>query len=161
MSYPPLNSAPIKCSKRRCTFKGYESDLKGIPKDLGNGFTSTLKVCPRCGCESYYFMTEKEAAAWTERKAARDKYGITDADMDKLRHMLGADSRYIKKQWGFRNHFCACIGSNDYIAMLRHELAGYVTKGRSENKMTFFHATPKGCKALGFTKKQIERVFEQ
>ncbi len=53
---PSYATAMIRCSKRKCAFKGHESNLLNIKIDE---FLSK-KVCPLCGCDSYFFMTEKE-----------------------------------------------------------------------------------------------------
>lgn len=82
-------------------------------------------------------------------------------DIDNIRHMTGSDSRYTRKQWGFRNHFCASKSGGDYESMIRLEKSGYVVRGREQEESIFFHATEKGLKAIGFTKKQIENALER
>lgn len=67
MSYPAFGTAPIKCSKRKCDWKGYETDLVQVP-----GQQST---CPKCGCDSYYFMTEREIKAWERATKAAKQVG--------------------------------------------------------------------------------------
>ena len=57
---PPFGTAPIRCGKARCKWRGFETDLVGRPGKHG----LTYKVCPTCGCDSYSFMTAKEIAAW-------------------------------------------------------------------------------------------------
>ena len=66
MSNPAFGTAPIKCSKRKCDWKGYETDLL-------RAAWKTSK-CPKCGCETYYFMTESEVKEW-ERATQAAKQG--------------------------------------------------------------------------------------
>jgi hypothetical protein len=80
--------------------------------------------------------------------------------MDNLRHMLGAvPGRYPKKQWGFRNHFCAGSGLQTE-SMRRLVAAGMVVEGRSQEHSTFFHATQKGMESVGMSKAAIKRTLE-
>ena len=66
---PPYGTAMIRCSKRKCTFKGFETDLT---TRVAVGRSMRTSHCPVCGNDSYYFMTEKELFAHIEaqRKAA-------------------------------------------------------------------------------------------
>ena len=86
---------------------------------------------------------------------------VTDKDMDKLRHMLGAiPGRYPKKKWGWRNYFCAGSAGNE--SMQRLVAAGYAEQGHTmEGGSTYFHATVAGCKAVGMGPAGIKRAFEQ
>lgn len=59
MSLPAYGTAPIKCGKRGCNFKGHETDLVGLETKLGKQGT-----CPTCGCKSYIFMTQAEIDVW-------------------------------------------------------------------------------------------------
>jgi len=77
-------------------------------------------------------------------------------DMDNLRHMLGADERYRKSQWGFRNHFCA--GKSDIASMERLVAAGYVVNCGDKFGNTYYRATTAGCKVLGFGNAAIKRA---
>ncbi len=77
-----------------------------------------------------------------------------EAAMQCLQHMLGADSRYPKRQWGFRNYFDA--GGKDQRSMDLLLEAGYVLRGRAN----YYHATIKGCRLLGFGKPAIKRALE-
>lgn len=80
----------------------------------------------------------------------------------KLRHMLGAEpGRYTKKQWGFRNYYCASQGSTDHAQLLEMAEAGIVAQGHMGEKTIYFHATEAGCKAIGLTKAQIDRAFDR
>ena len=72
--------------------------------------------------------------------------------------MLGADSRYKKNQWGFRNRFCA--GGDDVFSMKRLESLGFVKEIRSSMFDDFYIATEAGCKHLGFNKKQITNALD-
>ena len=77
--------------------------------------------------------------------------------MDNLRHMAGADQRYSRAMWGFRNHFCA--GGEDMMSMLRMERLGLVIRGKKMQDLQFFHATEAGLKLIGFDSKQIEKAL--
>lgn len=65
MSYPSWGSAPIRCGKTKCKWRGYETDLSAIPSP--NFKSATQSVCPTCGCDNYMLMTEKEIAAWKRK----------------------------------------------------------------------------------------------
>lgn len=75
-----------------------------------------------------------------------------------LRHMLGADSRYKKKTWGCRNHFCASEGYCDFDALMEMEKAGLV---RSLNRFDSisFKITKSGAIYIGFKDYQLRKVF--
>lgn len=81
---------------------------------------------------------------------------------DKLRHMLGAGPERRKRDHGFRNHYCASFGGQDYATLQEMEQAGLVRSGLFINggKMRYFHATIEGCKAIGLSKAAIKRAFE-
>jgi len=75
-----------------------------------------------------------------------------------LQHMLGADSRYLKKEWGFRNHFCAGgEGDPDRVELERMEEAGLVTSGVRLDSKTFW-ATKAGAIAIGFKSYQLSKA---
>lgn len=84
---------------------------------------------------------------------------ITEKQKKLLQHMLGADSRYLKKEWGFRNHFCA--GSNkdcpERLELNKLELKGLVKSGDRLGSKTFW-ATRKGAEAIGFTPCQLRKT---
>ena len=52
MSLPKYGTAQIKCAKNKCDWNGYETDM-GKDKD-------GRCQCPKCGNQSYFFMTKKE-----------------------------------------------------------------------------------------------------
>lgn len=84
---------------------------------------------------------------------------VTDEDLRKLRHMLGATPETPKSKWGYRNHYAA--GRNAVEGMERLVAAGYAMRGRPFGAaLHFYHATEAGCKALGFTKAAIARALE-
>lgn len=66
---PAWNTAPIRCGKLKCKWRGYEGELAEVPsKKFGPGVTD--KVCPICGEHGYYHMTAREIQAWERKKAA-------------------------------------------------------------------------------------------
>jgi hypothetical protein len=61
---PKWGTAPIRCGRTRCKWRGYEGDL--APRYSGS--ITRTHVCPDCGCDCYMFMTEKEIAVWEKQK---------------------------------------------------------------------------------------------
>lgn len=60
---PAYHTAPIRCGRLRCKWRGYEVELTSVPsKKFGTGVTD--KVCPVCDTHGYYHMTQGEIAAW-------------------------------------------------------------------------------------------------
>lgn len=70
---PDYGTAPIRCGKVKCGWRGFELDRKQVPGTMG-GIQCTKSVCPTCGCDEYMFMTPGEIKAW-ERKLAKQKEG--------------------------------------------------------------------------------------
>ncbi len=64
MARPEWGTAPIRCGKRKCKWKGLETELNTVPCQFGSGVVGSQSVCPTCGNDSYMFMTEKEIASW-------------------------------------------------------------------------------------------------
>tara|TARA_R110000737_G_scaffold328612_1_gene343369 strand:- start:484 stop:765 length:282 start_codon:yes stop_codon:yes gene_type:complete len=87
---------------------------------------------------------------------------LTDSNIHKLQHMLGADSRYKKRQWGFRNNYMA--GGLDFKEMDKMVDDGYLSAGRIRTrpedlyKCRYYFATIKGAKAIGFKKYQLNKL---
>lgn len=82
------------------------------------------------------------------------------SDIDTLKHMVGAESRYQKKHWGFRNHYC-CGGEPQEVDMFhRLELAGLVSQINSNVSYKMYYVTRKGCAVIGLTKKQTENAMK-
>ncbi len=71
---------------------------------------------------------------------------VTNADRDKLRHMLGVRDESPK---GYRNYFVA--GPCDVPSMERLRAVGFVTKDDCWRESTgvLYHATVDGAKAIG------------
>ena len=61
---PAWNTAPIRCGRSKCKWRGYEGDLIDERRKQW-----TQKVCPECGCDEYIFMTAGEIKAWERKKA--------------------------------------------------------------------------------------------
>jgi len=68
MSLPKYGTAPIKCAKRGCKWRGYETQLAKKSDPLHSSLSATRSICPSCGYDSYLFMTEKEITAWEKEK---------------------------------------------------------------------------------------------
>jgi hypothetical protein len=76
-------------------------------------------------------------------------------DMDNLRHMLGARSTDSKRDWGYRNYYCANVGDE---SMARLAAQGLVRQGRTLPDQVYWHATEAGCKAIGLSDKFIQKA---
>jgi len=81
---------------------------------------------------------------------------ITDKEKGILQHMLGADSRYKKRQWGFRNHFAAEPGHTDFKTLEILESKKLVKRG-SAMTSTVFWSTKAGAISIGF---KSYRIFD-
>lgn len=79
------------------------------------------------------------------------------ADLENLRHMLGAESERPRKSWGFRNYFSASPMSSDHGSMERLVAMGLAVKGQETSDLVFYHATLDGCSAVGMTQRDIDR----
>ena len=66
-------TAPIRCGRTRCKWRGFETELAKTPHPKWANVTQN--VCPSCGCDNYLFMTQREIAAWEKTKAARGVSG--------------------------------------------------------------------------------------
>ena len=83
---------------------------------------------------------------------------VTDSDMKKLRHMLGATEQRPKKNWGFRNYYAA--GADSVPGLERLVAAGYCVRGAPYMDAHYYHATRAGCAAAGLSKAATARAFE-
>ena len=84
--------------------------------------------------------------------------------LELLRHMLGASDPKRKTSHGYRNRFCAAIGSPDYVVLREMETAGLVKRTRfvatgSSAATMYFSATLAGCKAIQLGRAAIKRAF--
>jgi predicted nucleic acid-binding Zn-ribbon protein len=66
MSLPEYGTHPIRCGRRACKWRGYETDMSKVPSKRFEGSISS--VCPVCGCNEYMFMTAGEIKAWERKK---------------------------------------------------------------------------------------------
>ena len=80
----------------------------------------------------------------------------TPKELELLRHMLGTESKWP----GYRNYFCAEIGSADYSDLMAMCVSGLAERGRTANKGRdqYFVATEAGCRAVGLTKAGMKRA---
>jgi hypothetical protein len=86
---------------------------------------------------------------------------LNEQDLNNLKHMLGATEHTRKKDWGYRNRFMA--GGNDIASMERlkeNELVRRINANTSIFSDPAYIATEKGCKHLGFNKKQIANAMD-
>jgi hypothetical protein len=86
---------------------------------------------------------------------------VTERDMGSLRHMLGAiPGRYPKHKWGWRNYFLSGKAGAGHESMQRLVNAGLVEQGHDAGAAgMYYHATIKGCEAVGMSKAAIKRAF--
>ncbi len=84
---------------------------------------------------------------------------ISENQKQLLQHMLGADGRYPKNRWGFRNHFCASNNPEckDRLDLEALEKEGFVKSGERLDFKTFW-ATRKGALAIGFKPYQLRNT---
>ena len=82
---------------------------------------------------------------------------LLEEDLENLRHMLGAEPRYKKRDWGFRNRYCS---SNDDASMERLIANYLVVRGETINdgKNTMYYATFGGCLRAGLSPKKAGEV---
>lgn len=104
-------------------------------------------------------------AVWREHRereavvaGGRAEDGITDDDLEKLRHMLGVGPRHPRRAWGFRNHYAP--GASDVPAMERLVAAGLAERGAPYREAHFYHATASGCQRAGLSKAATRRVMD-
>lgn len=64
MERPEWNTAPIRCGRTKCSWRGYEGGLSKAKEGMW-----TRSACPVCGCQEYMFMTPGEIKAWERKKA--------------------------------------------------------------------------------------------
>lgn len=62
MAIPEFGTQPIQCAKRACTWRGFETQLA---KKRDGDFTTHL--CPRCGHDSYQFLTQRQIGLHKKR----------------------------------------------------------------------------------------------
>ena len=105
-------------------------------------------------------VTDEDIKGWEEAdKKELVERVVSHEDLDNLKHMTGCDPRYKKRQWGFRNHYCASKSGKDQESMQRLLSAGYVVQGVEQERSIFFHATEAGCKAIGMKPAQIRNAL--
>jgi hypothetical protein len=80
-----------------------------------------------------------------------------------LRHTLGAGKHVRKSKHGYRNRFCACVGSDEDKAFHQMVAAGLAKKGSAINggELVYYRATVEGCKAIGLSKAATNRAFQE
>lgn len=81
--------------------------------------------------------------------------------LDLLRHTLGARPEQRKANHGYRNRFCASVGSAHWLQFVAMADSGLAETGSliNEGKQQFFSATVAGCKAIGLSRAAIKRAF--
>ena len=82
----------------------------------------------------------------------------SEAQLDLLRHMVGAVSNVKKRDWGFRNHFNSTPGSDDDKALAELAELMLVVPG-AQGASNYWHCTVEGCKAAGLNDRQTRRAI--
>lgn len=57
-----MKDIPVQCT--RCRHRHMESDRPGLPRK-GSGIQMSDRICPRCGCKSFYDLTPIVAWCWS------------------------------------------------------------------------------------------------
>lgn len=73
MGLPEFGTAPIRCAKRGCKWRGYETDMGSRMETRPSGMKQSKAICPVCGNDDYYFLTAKEIAAWERQKTKQNE----------------------------------------------------------------------------------------
>lgn len=75
-----------------------------------------------------------------------------------LTHILGADPRNKKSDWGYRNYFADTPNSLDQSSFEEMIDLGLVVKGTVDENYVHYHATKKGARVLGFKDYQLRNT---
>lgn len=80
-----------------------------------------------------------------------------------LVHMLGAGSHVKRGQHGYRNHFCAGLGSDDHLTLQAMASCRLVRPGRiiNDGRDQYFYATEAGCDYIGLSKAAKARALRE
>ena len=81
---------------------------------------------------------------------------ITDKQKHLLQHMLGATENVKKKNWGYRNYFCAEPFTDDFDELVKLQHLGFVWHVNTLIHGDIFYATRKGAIEIGFKKYQLK-----
>ena len=112
----------------------------------------------RCACGKPAFAKQLVQFGKCVACALADRVvTLEPGDVEKLKHALGADSRYAKSKWGWRNYYLA--GGLAHQAFDRLVAAGFASQGRRMGDETYFHATRAGAKLAGLNSAGIKRAL--
>ncbi|WP_297576238.1 hypothetical protein [uncultured Deefgea sp.] len=64
----PVETPPIKCTSRSCTWRGYET---GRLQPLANA-ANQRTACPYCGCREVQAMTAQQIKIYRKQQAAHN-----------------------------------------------------------------------------------------
>ncbi|MGI2201067.1 hypothetical protein [Shewanella baltica] len=137
-------SQRIECSRRQCRWTGRESELSEVldPKYAAEALTVYNRVCPKCGCESYYQLPEPIITERVEhanalikvlsehgRKFFEHKGALATLELDKNGKVWVIDEcskarvyTHYRGQWSGFNHGGTL---RDLVCAMRD----YITKG--------------------------------
>lgn len=103
-------------------------------------------------------MTDAKNEGACGASLSNDQLGVTEYDLNCLRHTVGASSHVPKRDHGYRNHFAA--GSDEQRKSMERLIgAGYAKRGAESGELIFYHATEAGCTAIGMSKAATKRAL--
>ena len=75
-------------------------------------------------------------------------------------HMTGSGEHVRRASRGYRNHFCAAVGGDDFAKLALMAGFGLVVAGQKINggSCQYFHATKAGCEMAGISKAATKRA---
>lgn len=85
---------------------------------------------------------------------------LTHAERDLLEHTLGMTGNK-RSVWGYRNYYCSKAGGENHATLEGMVSQQLMTVGRGDqsSQYRYYHATRKGCEAVGMHKAAIRRAF--
>ena len=86
---------------------------------------------------------------------------LTSDELQKMQHMVGATKNIPKRQHGYRNYYASSVENSGVMENLLKK--GLVFRGKKHHIGQcdyYYHATEKGCKAIGLTKAATKQALE-
>jgi hypothetical protein len=77
---PIFGTTPIKCGKRACQWRGFETALAKKPDAESPNLTHN--VCPVCGHDSYEFLGPLAAKKFLEQRETKVRTSINEKNID-------------------------------------------------------------------------------
>ncbi len=112
---------------------------------------------------AYCSQCAPDAPAQQPERKAMTEAQLLQEIKDNIVHMTGAGPHIAARDRGYRNHFCATIGSKDHDYMVEAVRRGFCEMGIPDPGVVprshFFYATREGCAFAGLPAKVIKKVF--